>query len=351
MEYVKPLFTQEEVDIAGRILAAADSASRDELQYAIEVFSNWRAAHNYPLNGISIVLKQRASRVAGRPINPVQRLKRIESVEKKLRVRSDITLSSMQDIGGCRAILGSVAEVRALRDLYAKGNLTHELKQQNDYIERPKKDGYRGIHLIYYFGGKEGNERARLYADRRMQVEIQIRTMLQHYWATAVETAETFTRTPMKSQRDENTTPWRQFFARVSSCFAYEEGCPLVPKMTKDIAQVRAELRELEQQYRFCDTLSAYTATAQIVKTRDKAKYFLVELDLETREVNLKGFRPAESAEAARAYTATEQGALIARSVNTVLVSAKDISQLKRAYPNYFLDTTEFVARVRDLTA
>ena len=120
--------------------------------------------------------------------------------------------------------------------------------------------------------------------------------------------------------------------------------------MTKDISEIVAALTALDQLHRFCDTLDAYTATVEHVTSRDKAKYFLVELDLETRRVNMKGFRPGESAEAAEAYTAVEQDPVAAPRTNTVLVSVSDVSQLKRAYPNYFLDTTEFVARVRKIT-
>src|ERR1700761_978537 len=293
MEYVTPIYTDEEVDAAGRIIASQDPTAA-EMRRALHVFSNWRASHNYPLNSIAVTLKGRASRLSGVKVTPYQRLKRIESVQRKLQTRPDITLSMMQDIGGGRAILENGDDVLKLRDLYIQQSLTHIFKAQNDYIARPKKDGYRGIHLIYYFIGVSSNKRAKVYAERKMQVEIQLRTTLQHYWATAVETAETFTKTRLKSQRDENTTPWRKFFALVSSIFAYTEGCALVPKMTKDIDEIVAQVTQLEQVPRFCDTLDAYTATVEHVTSRDKAKYFLVELDLETRRVNMKGFRPGE---------------------------------------------------------
>jgi ppGpp synthetase/RelA/SpoT-type nucleotidyltranferase len=350
MDYVIPLYAQDEIDLAGRFIADGFKANPEGKDWALNVFNNWRASYNYPLNGLSVVLKQRARRVSLDPVIS-QRLKRIESVERKLSKRPDISLTSMQDMGGCRSIVETVDEVYKLREQYFSGRRsTHEFKTENDYIKHPKKDGYRGIHLVYYFVGSTG--RAEVYAARRMQIEIQMRTLLQHYWATAVETAETFTRQPMKSQKDDNVTPWRQFFALVSSCFAHQEGCALIPKMTKDINQIRANLKEIEQQYRFCDTLDAYKITASQITSRNKARYFLVNLDLETREVQMKGFKSAESEEGSEAYGLVEQASLLQEgAAQQVLVSVDDVSQLRRAYPNYFLDTAEFVARVRALVA
>ncbi len=117
------------------------------------------------------------------------------------------------------------------------------------------------------------------------------------------------------------------------------------------MGEIVRQLSDLEQEYRFCDTLDAYKATADQIKRRDKAKYFLVELDLETRRVSLKGFKPAESEEANKEYTQSEQESLFSTTAQRVLVSVSDVEQLKKAYPNYFLDTTEFVARVRDITS
>lgn len=349
VDYVTPKYSTEEIDAAGRLIASGFAESLESKDWALGVFNNWRASYNYPLNGIAVVLKQRAKRVSSNPVIS-QRLKRIESVERKLAKRSDISLTSMQDVGGCRSILDTVEEVYKLREQYFTGRRsTHEFKIENDYIKHPKKDGYRGIHLVYYFVGSEG--RAQVYAARRMQIEIQLRTLLQHYWATAVETAETFTRQPMKSQKDDNVTPWRQFFALVSSCFAYQEGCSLIPKMSKDINQVLRLLKELESQHRFCDTLDAYKITASKITRRNKARYFLVNLNLETLQVDLQGFKPAESEEGSDAYSNVEQASLLEGDAQQVLVSVDDVSQLRRAYPNYFLDTSEFVARVRALVA
>jgi ppGpp synthetase/RelA/SpoT-type nucleotidyltranferase len=59
-----------------------------------------------------------------------------------------MTLSQMQDIGGCRAIVSSVADVRKLVRSYEKSDIKHSLTQKDDYIVSPKASGYRGVHLI-----------------------------------------------------------------------------------------------------------------------------------------------------------------------------------------------------------
>jgi hypothetical protein len=48
-------------------------------------------------------------------------------------------------------------------------------------------------------------------------------------------------------------------------------------------------------------------------------------------------------------YAQTEARAIDGEPIEAVLVSAGPIAQLRRAYPNYFLDTHEFVTRVEDI--
>jgi len=60
-------------------------------------------------------------------------------------------LARMQDIGGLRAVVDTVVQVRQLHELYTDGSLTHELIDTDDYIESPKPSGYRSLHLIYKY--------------------------------------------------------------------------------------------------------------------------------------------------------------------------------------------------------
>ena len=155
MEYVEPQYSKAEVEEAGQVLARPDNYDEDRITQATQAFGvadNWRAAHHYPLNGISVTLKQRARRVHGDAL-VFQRLKRFPSILYKLQNRNWISLAEMQDLGGCRAVVNSVDNVFALRDMYFDKPVTHKFKRETSYIAKPKPDGYRGIHLIYYFVG------------------------------------------------------------------------------------------------------------------------------------------------------------------------------------------------------
>lgn len=85
-----------------------------------------------------------------------QRLKRLSSIETKLKSKTEMKLSQMQNIGGCRAVMGNVADVDRVVELYRRGNAKnptrgHEFVKVSDYITTPKSDGYGGVHLVYKY--------------------------------------------------------------------------------------------------------------------------------------------------------------------------------------------------------
>lgn len=113
-----------------------------------------------------------------------QRIKRLSSVELKLERFRTMKLPQMQDIRGCRVIVSSVAQVRALAVNFQKSRTRNKFDHTDDYIDRPQRTGYRGIHLIYRFSSAKT-----LRLCNGLKIEIQLRSPLQHAWATAVETA------------------------------------------------------------------------------------------------------------------------------------------------------------------
>ncbi|MBR0995220.1 hypothetical protein JQ580_31365 [Bradyrhizobium japonicum] len=63
---------------------------------ALDIINNWRSSHNFPLNTFHIGLKRRAKIIDPRAIT-AQRIKRLASIEAKLRRFPTMTLSQMQD--------------------------------------------------------------------------------------------------------------------------------------------------------------------------------------------------------------------------------------------------------------
>jgi len=133
-------------------------------------------------------------------------------------------LSRMQDIAGCRAVVSNVSLAKKLyKEGYLRSDLKHIRVNEKDYISYPKSDGYRSIHLVYkYKSKKEGKKDY-----NGLQIEIQIRSKLQHLWATAIETVDLFTKQAIKSNEGEKE--WKDFFRLVSSAFAIMEKPLLVP--------------------------------------------------------------------------------------------------------------------------
>ena len=179
MAWTFPAYSRSRVDKAGRSFVDPSASAAEKIESA-EILNNWRAAHAFPLNTFQIYLRAKSKSVCELPIIS-QRLKRMESIERKLLSGTN-NISQMQDIGGCRAVVQSISEVRDLVESYKKGRSSQIFKNEKDYISSPKSDGYRSYHLIYRYKGRGSTS---VYDG--LQIETQIRTQLQHAWATAVE--------------------------------------------------------------------------------------------------------------------------------------------------------------------
>ncbi len=306
------------------------------------VINNWRSAHSFPLNTFQIGLRHKSRQVDPNPL-VAQRIKRLSSIKDKLLRMKRLTLSEMQDIGGCRAVVKSVRHVRQLVKLYKDSQIKHKLIRENDYLCEHKKSGYRGYHLIYRYY----SDRSRSY--NGLQIEVQLRTPHQHAWATAVETVGTFTRQALKSSRGEQE--WLRFFCLMGTALAHEEGTPPVPGTPLDRQGLVQEIKRLANQLEVVRRLRSYGAALQTLEdeSTSKAHYFLIALDPDAETVTVTGFKFSELQKASERYLATEQQISGKGVADAVLVSADSMTALRRAYPNYWLDTSVFldaVARV-----
>ncbi len=336
MSFVTPQFTRSQVNRAGEILAHPQGVPVADQQWAADVLANWRACHGYPINTFQATLRYKLKNGYGDAI-VAQRLKRAPSIILKLQRFDSMQLARMQDIGGLRVVLNSVSRVRRLEREYRSTRFEHELTNSKDYVDYPKADGYRSVHLIYRYK----NKRAPAYDG--LSLELQIRTRRQHAWATAVETMGTFLGQALKAgQGDEE---WREFFAKASAALAILERSAPVPgfedrereDVFDDVARTQERLRVLQRLQGFA------IAADQITTERGQGAYHLIVLDSGRRIVTIRPYPRANLAQASVDYATVEKRTNAGEPIEAVLVSAGPVAALRRAYPNYFLDTQAFI--------
>lgn len=339
MSFVEPAYSKSQVNKAGDILVSPGNYSVDEQDWAAQVLANWRACHGYPINTFQATLRKKLKSIDDQAL-VAQRLKRAPSIILKLQRFDGMQLARMQDIGGIRAVVSSIGKVKKLEAAYRSANFKHILTSSKNYIETPKSDGYRSIHLIY----KYMNPIAPAY--NGLSLELQLRTRLQHAWATAVETMGTFLGQALKSGQGE--TQWRKFFAKASAALALIEKTPVVPGFEKHTEeQVFAEVAAAEQSLGVLEKLRGFAIAADRITTeRGQGAYHLIVLDSERRTVAIRPYPIARLEQANLDYAAIEKRTKAGEKIEAVLVSAGPIDALKKAYPNYFLDTQAFVFQI-----
>ena len=74
-----------------------------------------------------------------------------------------------------------------------------------------------------------------------------------------------------------------------------------------------------------------------------------IVLDLEQRQVTISNFAKKNLEEANEKYTEIEKMMLDGKLLQVVLVSTDSIDALRKAYPNYFLDTQEFLSGLQKI--
>lgn len=143
----------------------------------------YRAAIKEVRTKIEILSEDFAVRHDYNPIHHMERrLKSPESIEEKLeRYGKEISIESarknIMDIAGIRVVCNFIDDVYAIADMLMEQN-DISLIGKKDYIENPKDNGYRSLHLVlsvpvFLLNGCES-----------VPVEVQIRTVAMDFWAS-----------------------------------------------------------------------------------------------------------------------------------------------------------------------
>lgn len=353
-------FSKKAIDKAARDIR--HNCSIDERNDAIEKIQNFREVHLYPLMLIKNHLARTAKKVDEKIII-ARRLKRLPTIIDKLErpsldgeSQNAIKLTRMQDIGGCRAIVKNIEQLEILKSKLEASRSVHKIISTSDYLT-PKASGYSGVHLVYScFNNIEDDNNW-----KKTKIEVQLRTKLQHAWATSLEIIDTLKQINLKTSLSGHTS-WRRFFSIAGKLVAHDEGAALLEPHI--VLYYEIELEKLERELRALGSLTSFgvgiQATTEHLKKLPK-KYklgmCLVSISFESllnpkldnagkKRINVavEAFKSEESQEAIQALNEQEADNNIAISV---LLSASDVTALYKAYPNYFGSTSDFVNFIR----
>lgn len=251
-----------------------------------------------------------------------QRLKRFSSIYAKLLRFKTMKLWDMQDIGGCRAIVHTVHDIDQLIEECKSSSIRHKPVHEDDYIRKPRDSGYRSRHLVL-----------RYYSDRNeifngLKIEMQLRTPLQHAWATAVETVDAFTGQALKSS--SGTKDWERLFQLMGTEMAFREGTAPVLGTPTNLAKLTDELRTYANRLNVKARLEGFTAALKATPAIG-GNYFLLSLDTNKDILTITSYDRKELDRASKDYAKREKRIRQIAGTDAVLVAVDSITNLQRA--------------------
>ncbi len=329
--------SHNDIERVGKIIAAENllfkGAIPADIRDAFLIANDWRDAHAFPMRSIhfSIRYHMRANNLEG---VTAARLKRMQAIRRKLR-RIGLGFDQIQDLGGCRVILSNIADARTLIAILRE-KIPSDIFKEADYISKPKKDGYRSHHLILSFRRPKKTP----YDGKR--IELQVRTQIQHSWATAVEAVGLYRGEQLKNNHGDAN--WLRLFTLMSAEFAEIEGCPLPPG-TPERELRRSEIKQLASSL---DAVTVLEAVIHGFRGPDtpldrgyKPTHYLIRWDHATKTVQVEPYNKAINA--TKSYDKAEAELRTGEEKDqVVLVEVDKIDNLKAAYPNYFGDVEYF---------
>lgn len=321
-----------EVGRAGKALVAP-LASNQEREAAIEVANYWREIHGE-------VLQRALEDIEGLSgfdddVLVAGRIKKFDTIVDKLnRPKTPSDLQTMYDIAGCRLVVPDLRQLEKFCSSFsALACYDSQKTARHDYLARPRPSGYRGRHVVLHYDD--------LSCGHKLFVEVQVRTQLQHDWATAVEMHDEAVKSRLKFNEIDN--PAGRFFRKAALVIEQIERKGRV--RASEIRDAIGEREELPRAFEVIEVLKAACNASTVLGEAPSAEsdgYCLVDFLPDVQALSLS---PLAIEAAMPEYFRREQQDE-AGEHNLVLVKGATPDRLARLYPNYFGDISSFVSLV-----
>jgi UDP-N-acetyl-D-mannosaminuronic acid transferase (WecB/TagA/CpsF family) len=140
----------------------------------------------------------------------------------------------------------------------------------------------------------------------------------------------------------------------MSAAISLQEGTPLVKGVPTTRIQVLIELVKVMAKINVIESIMMFSRAARVLSdpknTNAKGSFhFLIHLNTINKEMNVSAYKENDIEKAQKAYEEAERKKV--DGVNVVLASASSYAALKKAYPNYFLDTRKFLQMLHETLA
>lgn len=327
---ISPEHSKKRVTRAGEAVRQ-NTATLDDLV----VIENWRLAHNKILNDWQSTLRKRIKTAKLKGVVLAQRQKRRVTIFDKLHRLNGMQLSRMHDIAGCRLIFKNIDDIHSFRNsLTSHKFFKHEKTHTDDYIDKPKEDGYRGIHDVWRYQSRPHKDNSW----NGLNVEIQYRTQSQHLWATAVETADLIKSSRIKF--GDGNEMQKLFFKLSSEIISRAQENLTNEHLSITNADLIEEFQKVDNEINLLRELHSFKVVANFISHRKKSvkAFILIYKDKLMDLYTYKTFQAAQ--EASLKFEEDEN--------DIVLVRVKSMTELKKAYRNYFGDARDFVKLMKE---
>jgi len=337
-----------QINRSGHELAEKWPCSKSDSDFVI--VDKFRRSHAHALNTTYEVLENVCTQTAPEGHITSQRLKRMPTILLKIKSGIVKDLASMQDLGGCRAIL---PDIKTVKEVYAKlleiapATFSTSAKGLKDYIATPKSTGYRSMHMVVIAEHTDDDG-----ANANRPIEIQCRTRLMHLWATAVEAYDLISGHKDQTKRALTPeTPAAKFFLWASAALCKIEESAVPPDTSDEFTIIAKALKTEESKFILNKLESAADAAVGIAQAKRKVgRNGLVLVWLKR---NMEGGldRHVEDFFSSEEHLAHNRLVEEEASVNNdaaVLIRLQDVEQAGEALLGYYMNTREFRSILED---
>lgn len=189
-------YSKTQIKKLGSTIRKEFGQNKEISEDTLKILHEYRVSFKEPMTQIFDKVTE-ISRIVQKGDVRTYRIKRIESIISKLLREKTMGLLEMGDIAGCRIIVSNPKHIQKIVSLI-KNKLN--VVDTRDYISEPRESGYKSYHLMIKPDIDDNFKRL---------VEVQIRTIKHHNWATLVEITDQLFK--VKVKEGENNEILKKF--------------------------------------------------------------------------------------------------------------------------------------------